>query len=93
MADLKVPYVARSKRVTFKNYNHNWTSQIHLFFNCPLTLSTRLGKAAMAKAESSAAAAKNGINANVNAVGSASYDLPWYSPPPTLSPVLIASQG
>ena len=47
----------------------------------------------MAKAESSAAAAKNGIKANVNGLAGASYDLPWYAPPPTLSPVLIACQG
>lgn len=33
----------------------------------------------MAKAESSAAAAKNGIKANVNGVGGATaHDLPWY---------------
>ena len=37
----------------------------------------------MAKAESSAAAAKNTITANVNGVGGAiTYDLPWYYPPP-----------
>ena len=38
----------------------------------------------MAKAESSAAAAKNTIKANVNGVGGATtYDLPWYQLPPT----------
>ena len=48
----------------------------------------------MAKAESSAAAAKNGIKANVNGVGGATYDLPWSdSPPLILSPWLIPVQG
>lgn len=48
----------------------------------------------MAKAESSAAAAKNGIRANVNGVGGATYDLPWYHiAPPFPSPLLIPNQG
>lgn len=53
----------------------------------------------MAKAESSAAAAKNGIKSNVNvnvngAAAGATYDLPWYAfspPPPSLSLLLIPS--
>ena len=48
----------------------------------------------MVKAESSAAAAKNDIKANVNGVGSGTYDLPWsYFLPPLFSSWLIPGQG
>lgn len=47
----------------------------------------------MAKAESSAAAAKNGIKVDVNGVGGATYDLPWYAPLPFLITLLTPNQG
>lgn len=39
---------------------------------------TALSISTMAKAESSKAAASNGIKANPNAAGGANYELPWY---------------
>lgn len=42
-----------------------------------LNLSTTTAPHNMAKAESSKAAAKNGVRANPNAPGGANYELPW----------------